>query len=316
MEIIRGSDRIGKPFNRPFVAVGNFDGAHVGHQTLITKMVRRVQETEGESVVYTFDPHPLQVLNPSRLEGILTSFSEKMGVFEELGVDFVICEEFNLEFSKNDALTFIQEYLHLRLGAKEIFVGKGFAFGKGRGGSTEDLKRIGGDLGIQVHIEPPVTLGGGVVSSSRIRSLLKRGSVAQASLLLGRPYVLEGEVVMGAQRGRELGFSTANLLPDEKVVPKRGVYAVKGEWGGKVYEGVAYIGSQPTFNNNEMKIEVHLFQFKKDLYKDRIKVFFVDRIRDEMKFEGPQALVKQIQVDIQRAQEVFKEGGQGVLTVK
>jgi riboflavin kinase/FMN adenylyltransferase len=221
-----------------------------------------------------------------------------------------------LDFSKKDARTFIQDYLYGRIGAKEIFVGEGFAFGKGRGGSTEDLKRIGGELGIRVHIEAPVMIEGGVVSSSRIRGLLKEGIVAQASVLLGRPYVLEGEVAMGAQRGRDLGFATANLLPDEKIVPKRGVYAVKGEWRGKLFEGVAYIGSQPTFENKEIKIEVHLFHFKQDLYKDRIKVLFVEWIRDEMKFEGPQALVKQIHLDIQKAQEVFKVGGQGVLTVK
>ncbi len=314
MEIVRGTDCLQGKRANPVVAVGNFDGVHLGHKAVIQKAVRRAKEKKGESVIFTFDPHPLQVLHPEKLEGGLSSFSEKMAIFEQLGIDVVICEEFNQAFSKTDSFTFVKTYLHDRVGAEEIFVGEGFAFGQGRKGSTEDLKRIAGGLGIKVYIEPSVSFENLVVSSSRIRSLLKKGDVAQASLLLGRPYVLEGEVVTGAQRGRELGFSTANLIPDEKIIPKRGVYAVKVDWKDRLYEGVAYIGSQPTFKNTVVRVEVHLFDFHQSLYENKVRVIFIEYIRDEMKFKNAQALVKQITMDVQKAQKALRNGGHKVLT--
>jgi riboflavin kinase/FMN adenylyltransferase len=316
MEIIRGSNQLQNRLHVPIIAVGNFDGVHLGHQTVLKRVVQRVREVGGCSVVYTFEPHPLQVLNPARLEGILTPFSEKMREIERLGVEWVVCEEFNQAFSEQEADTFVREYLHCRLGAREIYVGQNFAFGRGRKGTTEDLMRIGASLGMVVHVEKAVLIQGIAVSSSRIRSLLKEGRVARASLLLGRHYSLEGEVVVGAQRGRRLGYSTANLVPEKELVPKRGVYAVQVHRGGRLYGGIAYIGSSPTFEGERLQVEVHLFEYNENLYHDRIRVAFVDWIREDMTFPGPEALVRQIDLDIQRARLVLRGGGEEVATLK
>ena len=316
MKIIRGVKQLLKSLSFPIIALGNFDGVHLGHQAIIRKTVERVRREGGTSVVYTFDPHPLRVLNPAKLDGILTTFDEKMNIFQSLGVDCTVCETFTLDFSRHDATYFIKHFLHDGLGAKEIYVGRDFAFGHGRKGSAEDLKRIGLSLGIKVAIEASVLKNGEVVSSSRIRSLIRDGRVAQASKLLGRSYSLGGMVELGVQRGRGLGFATANLFPGEETVPKRGVYAVKVQWSQRDYEGIAHIGSQPTFGDHTERIEVHLFYFDENLYRDSIRVAFVDRIRDERKFEGPEDLVKQIRLDICRAQEILKVGEQEVLEKK
>lgn len=316
MKIIRGVKQILKSLSCPIVALGNFDGVHLGHRAIIKKTVERVRREGGTSVVYTFDPHPLRVLNPAKLDGILTTFDEKMNIFQSLGVDRTVCETFTLDFSRHDPSYFIKHFLHEGLGAKEIYVGRDFAFGHGRKGSTEDLKSIGSCLGIKVSIETSVLINGEVVSSSRIRSLIREGKVAQASKLLGRYYSLGGVVEMGAQRGRRLGFATANLFPGEEMVPKRGVYAVKIQWSHGDYEGIAHIGSQPTFDDHTKRIEVHIFDFDENLYRDSIRIAFLDRIRDEIKFEGPEDLIKQIQLDICRAREILKVGEQKVLEKK
>jgi riboflavin kinase/FMN adenylyltransferase len=316
MEIILGIDHLRRPFVNPVVTLGNFDGVHLGHQKIFARIKEEASRVDGEAVVITFEPHPLQVLSPHRCPPLLTPFRKKMLLIEEFGIDTVLCIPFTAAFSQTSPLDFIKTVLIEKVGAKKIIVGFNYHFGKNKQGDVETLRTVGKSFHVDVDVMEPLILDGTVVSSSKIRAFLKAGHVETAAKLLGRDYSVIGNVVEGAKRGhRLLGFPTANLAISEEVVPKAGVYAVGVLWNRQPFNGVANLGVNPTFQpaHSEIKakvsLEVYILDFNRNIYGDEIQVSFKKRIRDEVRFGTTADLIDQIQRDVQWAQEnIFTKG--------
>lgn len=316
MEIIRGIPSEENPSPYLILAVGNFDGVHLGHQAILNRVVERSREAKGTAVALTFDPHPVRVLSPDRPLHLLTSFEQKARLIDRLGLDRLVCIPFTREFSEQKPMEFVENVLHRAIRAREIYVGRNFAFGRDREGSAEDLKALGENWGIKVFVVEQVRMDGLAVSSSLIRKFLLQGEVAQANRLLGRAYEVEGQVVPGERRGRELGYPTANLRPPSELLPRPGVYAVQvfeeaGRGGGEPLAAVGYVGSRPTFGRGEPLIEVHLLDYRGQLYRERLRVAFLERIRDERVFSGGEDLARQIEKDVKRALDIHGEASKG-----
>ena len=288
------------------VAVGTFDGVHIGHQALISRAVSLAREADVPCVVFTFQNHPLSVLAPQRVPSFLSSPEERRRVFAFLGVDFVIEEPFTKELASLSAEGFLSRLVET-LAPRTVVVGENFSFGAGGRGTPEFLASQGKNMGFHVEKVPLLSHAGETVSSTRIRVLLSAGDVRLAGELLGRPFSIAGVVVHGDERGRTLGFPTANLLPPKgEACPANGAYAVRVVLGsGEEKIGVANVGSNPTFDGNERRVEAHLLDFSGDLYGQDITVRFVERLRAEKKFPSPEALVGQIRHDEQKAREIF-----------
>lgn len=305
MRIIRGIKNYTEKLLKPVLTLGNFDGVHLGHQAIFKKVVERAKEIKGTSVAFTFEPHPLKVLAPERSPRLLNTFHGKMRLFEQAGIDIVICAHFTRAFADQHPEDFARDVLHKLINVNEVYVGYDYAFGRGREGSIESLKKMGQTYGFGVGVIQPVLVDGTVVSSSTVRDLLSNGRVNEASRLLARHYSIEGEVVHGSHRGHTLGFPTANLKTANEMIPGFGVYAVLATVDCRSFKGVASIGIRPTFNNGPVSIEVYLFEFDQDVYGKEMEVAFVKRLRGEEKFPDAEALVKQIRKDVQQAQEVL-----------
>lgn len=306
MKIIRSVSDIKKfDLKDPVVTLGNFDGVHLGHQEIFKQVVAWALSTGGSSVVFTFEPHPLKVLAPQRSPKLLSTFREKMEQVEALGMDAVICAKFTHEFASQHPEDFVKDVLVGSLGAKHLFVGHDYAFGKNRTGDIDFLRDAGARHGFDLHVIGPVQVEGIVVSSTKIRKLVMDGEVCLASKLLGRPYSIEGTVIHGKSRGRDLGFPTANITTPNELPPKEGVYAVSAHIEGKVYKGAANIGKNPTFGDEPPSYEVHLLDFDGDLYGKFIKIRFIKRIRDEAKFKSVDELVKQIKKDVEQVRSIL-----------
>ncbi|MBF0568549.1 MAG: bifunctional riboflavin kinase/FAD synthetase [Nitrospirae bacterium] len=312
MEIIRGLQNLTKTYHNPIITLGNFDGVHAGHRRILERVKAASDSAGGTSIVITFDPHPVKVVNPQRGLKILTPFEIKAGLIEKTGMDVLLCIDFNKEFSSIAPDYFIEEILVRRLGAAHIIVGHNYRFGKGKKGSTEVLRRRAAKFGFKFNVVRNVTSCGNVVSSSAIRNLLTRGHVGEARKLLGRPYFIQSQVITGTGRGKTiLQTPTANLsLPDE-LVPKPGVYAVRVGVDGVIYDAVTNIGTNPTFcptfGGGHTAYEVHLFNYDTHLVGKTIRVYFIKRLRDEKAFPTPEDLKAQIQKDIARAKEILAE---------
>lgn len=293
-----------RPIRPPLVAIGNFDGVHRGHQAIIAEAVRRANEIDGTSMVLTFDPHPISVLHPDTPLALLTTLDQKLALLEALRVDVALVLPFTTEFASRSAEQFVREDLGKRLGAREVFVGRNFKFGRGREGRVEDLQRLGASIGMKVVVHAPVSVGDVLVSSSAVRGLLRDGRVEEAETLLGRPYAADGTVSPGEGRGRALGYPTANLRPGVQMLPKIGIYAAvvddlsSGERG---LEGVVYIGSQPTFGPHPIQVEVHLFGANAPRYGHHLRIAFLKWIRGEERFADSAALIAQIGRDVAAA---------------
>jgi riboflavin kinase/FMN adenylyltransferase len=289
----------------PVLTIGNFDGVHLGHQAIFRMLKQRAREIGGTSVVLTFDPHPLKILAPDRCPPLLTPTPKKLSLMQACQLDFTVCLPFTRELANLGPSDFVEDILLGTLGMREIYVGYDFAFGKGRSGTTDLLQELGERHGFTVHIIKPIAVHGHVVSSSSIRQWIQQGRVDEAALLLGRLYSVVGPVVEGYQKGRELGFPTANVRLTYEVIPARGVYAVQVEWRGQRYDGVANIGFNPTFGRSQLSLEIHLFDFAERLYDETVEVFFVKKIRDERAFPSVAALVEQIRQDVETAHRVL-----------
>ena len=297
----------------PVVTIGNFDGHHRGHHSLLQTVVTRAREVGGTAMVITFDPHPVRVLAPHVELRFLTNPDEKLERFMAAGVDEVVFLEFTPELAAMTPDEFADVVLHRRLGVAELFVGEHFAFGKGRTGRIADLERLGAALGFAVHPLRPVVLSGGVVSSTRIRTLIQAGNMEEAAVLLGRAYGLTGTVVSGMQQGQALGWPTANLrIPPERVTPPDGVYAARASYDGRQYDAVAYIGSRPTFGAGERLIEVNLLDHRDHLYGKSIGVEFIERLRGDHTFPSAQELAAQIAHDVDRAKASLRRHAEEV----
>lgn len=292
----------------PAVTLGNFDGVHLGHQKIFRRLVERAQALGGESVVYTFQPHPFKVLYPDRFVPLITSYGERAELIEGFGIDVLICVPFDRAFAQIGAREFVETVLHKGLGAKEVLVGYDYAFGRGREGNQEFLREMGRELGFGVEVVPPVLLDGSVVSSSRIRTAIQEGEMTLAKRMLGREFAVEGTVQLGHHRGKNLGYPTANLALKSEMLPKSGVYAVRVSLPGQrePLGGMANLGTNPTFGDEQLSFEVHIFDFKADLYGEEMHVAFVDRLRDEKRFPSPDALVAQLRRDEELSRSVLQ----------
>jgi riboflavin kinase/FMN adenylyltransferase len=309
-----GSAAIDRPFRRAIVTIGNFDGIHLGHRAILKTVVGRAKDLDGEAVVYTFDPHPRKVLRPDSAPGLLTTLDQKIELLAEAGVDAVVVEPFTLEFARTEAEEFIRRCLYERLRPVEVYVGYDFHFGRDREGSMRLLTEMGPRLGFAVTIIPEVTVDEGDVNSTRIRQLLGEGQPERAARMLGRPFTVRGKVVRGDERGRTIGFPTANLAPENEVLPSAGVYAgfVRILDDGDppkdtVVRAVTNVGRRPTFEGEGLRAEAHLIDWSGDLYGRRIEISFVTRLRDEQKFESVDALKLQIGKDVAEARRRLEE---------
>lgn len=309
MKIFHGTENanIQKP---NVLTLGVFDGLHLGHQRIMQTVVERANKVEAHATAITFDPHPRAVLHPESAPPLLQTLDQRLANFEVLGIEQAIVLPFDKEFASHPAEDFLYEIVHDRLHAKEVYLGKGFAFGKGRGGNIDLLRRMSAELGFFADEVPEVTLRGQRISSSKIRHLLAEGRTNLARRMLGRPYGVEGVIIRGNRRGHTIGFPTANLKPHNRVIPKFGVYATATLVDGAWRRSVTNIGVRPTFENDaEPSIETFIFDFDGDLYGDVLRVRFLHRIRDERKFNGIEELKAQIQKDSARALNYFRQEG-------
>ena len=308
MKILVGTEGITPITPYPVVAIGNFDGLHFGHQALLKKTVQRAKEKKGTSVVLTFWPHPSAILSPTQPTQLLTPFEEKKDLIASCGIDMVLFVAFSKEFAHQTPAQFAQNLLSEKVGCREVFVGERFAFGKNRAGKVSDLVALGKQLGFEVFSQETVFLDNTIVSSSTIRELLQTGNVGLAAKMLSRPYALEGEVIRGDGAGKHLGFATANMNLPGRIVPREGIYAARTTLfdGAPPYDSIVYVGSKPTFHNKgAVQIEVHLFDYNKDLYGEKMKVAFLEWIRADEKFNNSSALIKQMQRDTEKARLIL-----------
>jgi riboflavin kinase/FMN adenylyltransferase len=306
MRIIRDLNELTAPLPNAVVTIGNFDGVHLGHREIFRRVVRKARALDGTATVFTFVPHPLRLLAPEHPLRLINTYAEKERLIEASCIDVLVSAPFTGEMAQMPARRFVEDVLVGRVGLRHLVVGYDYAFGRNREGDTRFLARMGRELGFAVEVLEPLKAGGKVYSSSRIRELVLAGDVAGVVGLLGRHFTLEGEVVHGAKRGNGIGFPTANLRTEKELLPCSGVYAVKVKRGeNEVFDGVANIGCNPTFGEKNLSVEVHLFGFRERIYGQTLRLYFVERLRDEMKFSGAADLAKAISADIERARRIL-----------
>ncbi len=289
------------------LTIGSFDGVHRGHQALIGAMVQDARRAGWPAVVLTFFPHPSVVLRGRQPTFYISSPDEKAELLGNLGVDRVITQRFDEALSLVTASGFL-DLLGRHLGLKSLWVGEDFSLGHNREGNRYFLERAGAERSFAFHVVPPVLVGGEVISSTRVREALRAGDVTHVAEYLGRPFRLPGKVVRGAGRGKRIGIPTANLkVWDERAYPGPGVYACLAEMGGKRWPAVTNIGLRPTFENTAAApvIEAHLLDFDQAIYDQPMTLVFIERLRDERRFPGPEALMEQIRRDIARARPIL-----------
>lgn len=288
------------------VSVGTFDGLHAGHRTILDRLFERAEAQRGLSTVITFDPHPRELIRGEPVP-LLTTIEERGALLEARGLERFVVLPFTREFARLKPEAYVEDILVSQVGLKEIVIGYDHRFGRKGKGDSDLMRKLGRKHGFAVDVISAQAVEDEVVSSTRIRELLKEGSVQQAARLLGRPYGLDGTVVRGEGRGRKIGFPTANLAPldERKIIPGGGVYAVRVQHAGESYGGMMNIGRRPTFDGTAKQIEAHLFEFDQSIYGERLRVEFVQRIRGEEKFEGVDALTRQLARDRRRALNIL-----------
>ena len=298
-----------KGVKNPIVTIGTFDGVHLGHRKIIELMKRDAEKYEGETVLITFYPHPRIVLHAdSKNLKFINTQKRKIDLLERAGVDHLIIIEFTREFSRLNSSVFIKDYLVDKIKTKKLIIGYDHHFGKNRLGDFSTLYDLGYKYGFEVEKLPAQNVENVAISSTKIRRALNEGKIKVANALLGYEYSITGIVVSGQKIGRTIGFPTANIdLKDEyKLVTANGVYACRIEYDGKIYLGMGNIGLRPTVNHSNLTIEVNIFDFDKEIYDESITIFFVDRIRDEVKFENLEGLRTQLQQDKITVSEILK----------
>ncbi len=309
MDLIERLEKIEQPYPNAVVTIGNFDGVHIGHQALFHQVIATADALKGTSVAMTFEPHPARVLNGDNPPPLITLYEQKVELIGRSGIDVLVVIPFTRQFAEISATDFIEKILLERIGMKAVVVGKDYAFGKNREGDLDMLYRLSDRFGFEILVTDWITLpipGIERVSSTRIRELILDGRMEEAKKLLGRNYQVRGTVVKGRDRGGKLlGFPTANIHLMDELCPKAGVYAVTAECLGKRFWGVANIGYSPTFDDLLFTVEVHLLDFNGTLYNEKIRVNFVRRIRDEIRFSGIRELSDQIRKDILKAREIL-----------
>lgn len=290
------------------LTMGNFDGLHLGHQTLIRHLQEKARRLRVPSIVYTFEPHPVRILAPHVAPPLLNTVEQKIELIGKTGVDSLVIEKFDRGFAKTSPGAFFEKYLVRKLKVRFVIVGYDFTFGAKRKGNIETLERLCLERGIGVEILKPCLSGETLVSSSVLRRYLQEGNVGGVIPLLKRPYFLDGRVIRGSGRGQKIGIPTANLEAENELIPREGVYATRLLLNGKIYPSVTNIGVRPTFGKNRRAIETHVPGFHKNIYGQRVRLFFLGRIRDERRFSGPAKLTEQIKRDIAKGRQILSKG--------
>jgi riboflavin kinase/FMN adenylyltransferase len=307
MQIYKGLSAFPK-LDAPVLTLGSFDGVHVGHQKILSRLVDAAKAINGQVVLLTFDPHPRKILFPSSNSvQLLSTLDEKIDLLSKYGVEHLVVQPFTRDFSMMEHDFFIRELLVKQIGVKKLVIGYDHQFGHNRSGSFKELELLAPSFGFEVEEIPEQDINDSAVSSTRIRKALLEGNIVDASNLLGYDYSFTGTVVKGNQIGRTLGFPTANLLshdPD-KLVPANGVYAVIVEVHGAVFKGVLSIGTRPTFDNGARSVEVNIFKFNQDIYGEECTVRFKNFIRPELKFNGVDELVVAMKKDKEKTLELL-----------
>jgi riboflavin kinase/FMN adenylyltransferase len=306
VDVFRGHQHVPGWRNGTAVAIGNFDGVHVGHRALIRRARELAMAQDATTIALTFDPHPSVLLAP-RPPQMISSLPRRIELLGEAGADVVVVEPFTRELAGHAPHAFIDDIVLGALGARAIVVGYDFTYGQGRTGTTDALRAHGNRAGVEVAIVDAVELGGEIASSSKIRSHLQGGDLAAANRLLGRAWDIDGVVVHGAKRGRTIGVPTANIRTETELVLRAGIYAVTlATEHGPALPAVASLGTNPTFvEGGGLILEVHVLDYDGDLYDKRVRTTFVARLRDEAKFDSVEALIAQIQQDIAAARRCF-----------
>lgn len=306
MQIVYGLENYIPGEKDLFLALGNFDGVHKGHQSLINRAIARSREMGGMAGAFVFDPHPSQVLIPNRMPLLLVNSIRKAGLLEKMGLELLVYEKFTREIAALTPEQFVLDILLKQLHIKEVFVGFNHSFGYKGLGTPQLMQMMGEEHGFQVHILPPVMIDGEIVSSSLIRQALEQGKIERAAHMLGYRPLLDGMVIEGERRGRQLGFPTANIgIESIYNVPAKGVYAAKARVEDHCYNAVVNIGSKPTFHQEyPLSIEAHLMDFSGDIYGKALSLSFIKKLRDEQRFESLEALVAQINKDRDQAKAI------------
>lgn len=292
--------------NGAVVTIGNFDGVHIGHQELVKRTLLEAKRGGWRSVVLTFAPHPVKVLAPAAAPKLIHTEAQKFEALAALGVDAIVAQKFDSGFANKTAETFFNDTLVHDLAARHIVVGYDFTFGKARTGTIETLEILAYRAGIGVTVMPAKMKGKTLASSTLVRRLISDGNIALANRLLNREFFIDGTVVHGHKRGAALGVHTANVAPDNELIPADGVYATLIRVGNKTLKSVTNIGLNPTFSNDTRSIEAHIFNFDDDIYAQPVRLAFIKRLRDEKKFATPEDLVKQIKKDIASAKVALR----------
>jgi riboflavin kinase / FMN adenylyltransferase len=303
MRIVRGLESYRPESAAGVVALGAFDGIHLGHRAILGTAVTQAQAEKLRSLACTFDRHPMEVLQPAKAPLPITTLDERLELIAETGIETTVVIPFTRAIAAIEPEAFVKDVLIDTLGAREIVVGFNHRFGRGARGDAGLLETIAGPLGFRAHIVQAFMMDGIAVSSSEIRAALQRGDLPAAARLLGRPYSIRGEVVRGAGRGRTLGFPTANVNTERPLGLPVGVYVCHVAVGGARYQAVVNVGVRPTFGENELAIEAHLLDFVGDLYNERVTLIFARRIREERKFPSVDALREQIALDVAAARQ-------------
>ena len=308
MKLLNSVEQLSSVTGPTHLAIGVFDGLHLGHQSVINRAIAAANQEGGSSVVLTFHPHPVRVLRPDRAPRLLTSTQHKTALIGQLGVSALLIQEFSLPFSRTPPRDFVLQLLHHSKPLRTICVGEGWSFGADRAGSVSLLRELAASEGFALAIVQPVVAEGQVVSSTRVREAVERGELDQAAKFLGRPFTLLGTVTEGNHLGRQLGFPTANLRTHNEQFPPDGVYAVRAWHEKKEYGGVVNIGVRPTLEQTkgERILEIHLFDFDQDIYGDEVEVSFLEYLRPEKKFDSLVNLRQQISRDAANAREIYE----------
>ena len=303
MKIIHDLDSM-PPHPFPVVALGNFDGVHLGHQAILKTAIDRARAASGTSFALTFSPMPAKILAPERAPRLILTYDDKIELIRRCGIDGVLMVNFTLELSKLTPRDFVRDFLLGKIGARAIVAGHSVSFGHNRTGNAAVLVELGREFGFEADIVGPIKVGSTEVSSTKVRELILGGDLKNAAILMGRYHFLTGTVVHGRERGREIGFPTANLASDTECVPADGVYACRMILPDKAYPSICNIGMRPTFAEAQRSIEAHIFDFKRDIYDRKVRLEMIERIRPEQKFASAEELSRQIALDVQRAKEI------------
>jgi riboflavin kinase/FMN adenylyltransferase len=301
MKVIYGLESYPPDAPPTVVALGTFDGIHLGHQRILATAVVRARALGLPALACTFDPHPLQVLRPDQAPPPISTLEENLALIAEQGLDMTLVISFTPEFSNIEAATFVREVVHRALKAREVVVGFNHTFGRGARGNAALLHELARSLGLAVHVIQPQMANGVVVSSSAVREALREGDVQRVMRLLGRPYTIRGRVLRGRGRGRALGFPTANLNPGHPLILAPGVYAARASWHEGESGAVVNAGVRPTFGEGEYWVEAYLLDFSGDLYDRQLTLTFLERLRPEQRFPSVEALKAQVRRDIEAA---------------